>query len=86
MTLPCNYDILGFTHPDILANDLHVYQCELLQKYTENLKHLSAANSQAEYKAHRLQVGLCRHCSMVCPTNHCLCQASLLWTSCIYLF
>jgi hypothetical protein len=25
MTLPHNYDILGCTHPDISAGDLHVY-------------------------------------------------------------
>ena len=60
MTLPHNYDILGCTHPDILADDLHVYRSELPRKYTENLKHLLAANSQAEYKARRLQVGLCK--------------------------
>ena len=55
-----SYDIPGCSHPDISSGDLHSYRSELPRKYTENLRHLLAANSQAEYRARRLQVGLCK--------------------------
>jgi Transposase family tnp2 len=60
MALPHSYDIPGCSHPDISSGDLHSYRSELPRKYTENLRHLLAANSQAEYRARRLQVGLCK--------------------------
>ena len=60
MALPHSYDIPGCSHPDISAGDLHSYRSDLPRKYTENLGHLLAARTQAEYRARRLQVGLCK--------------------------
>ena len=60
MNLPQNYTVSGCCHPDIQDKDLGVYRVNLDQKYRQNLAHLLSARTQAEYRARRLEVGLCK--------------------------
>ena len=60
MKMPHNYEVEGCCHPDITGNDLATYRSELPQKYTANIAHLSGARTQAEFRARRLDIGLCK--------------------------
>jgi hypothetical protein len=60
MTLPRDYNVSGCIHADITVDDLRDHRINLPWKYSKNLDFLLAAKTQADYRACRLAVGLCR--------------------------
>jgi hypothetical protein len=60
MHRPHNYQIAGSSHPDITNRELGLYRINLDQKYQKNLKFLLEADTDVEFQARRLSLGLCK--------------------------
>ena len=58
MNLPDNYNINGCCHPDVSDKDLKSFREGLPKKYKENLSCLLAVNTQTDFKALCLALGL----------------------------
>ena len=61
MNLPTDYNVQGCCHPDVSSKDLEVYWSNLPRKYNQNLWYLLAANTLADFRSWRLDMGLCKH-------------------------
>ena len=60
MRAPVEYDVPGCCHLNVTEADLEVYCNNLPHKYLRNLSYLLGANTLADYRIRRLDVGLCK--------------------------
>lgn len=60
MNRPDAYSVEGCTYPDVSVKDLEEYRSDLPRKYNENVEFLLDAKTQADFRARRLESGLCR--------------------------
>jgi len=60
MKCPDNYAVANCVYPDVTDTDLEAFRIHLPLKYSQNITFLLRAQSQADYRQRRLDLGLCK--------------------------